>query len=72
MARAAAVDQAREELTKSGEELSFIEFWKEQENIELLKPRGDAQPFVWHWNDIGPKVGLPTARSSRSPSFKRH
>ncbi len=43
-------------LAADAKALHLIEFWKERMEIELPEPRGLVKPFLWHWDDIEPRL----------------
>ena len=47
---------ARATLRQDAKDLNLVEFWEERANIEMLKPRNKAVPFVWRWTDIEPRL----------------
>ncbi len=46
----------RAELTQAAAELNLMEFWEERAELELLRPRQSAQPCLWRWRDIEPRL----------------
>ena len=47
---------ARAALKQDAKDLNLVEFWEERADIEMLKPRNKAIPFVWRWKDIEPRL----------------
>ena len=46
----------RAELSQAAADLNLMEFWEERADLELLRPREGAQPCLWRWRDIEPRL----------------
>ncbi len=55
-APAPRVQDARQALTSDAKALHLVEFWAQRGDIELLAPRNKAQPYLWRWQDIEPRL----------------
>jgi gentisate 1,2-dioxygenase len=52
MATAAEIAREQEVLTARSKELHLVEFWRERDDIESLKPRPKPEPYIWRWRDM--------------------
>jgi gentisate 1,2-dioxygenase len=46
----------RSELSEDAAALNLMEFWEERAELELLQPRQGAEPCLWRWKDIEPRL----------------
>lgn len=56
MVRSAEIDRQQEALTAKSKQLHLVEFWREREDIENLKPRPKPVPYIWRWRDMEPHL----------------
>ena len=49
-------DGDRAELSQAAAELNLMEFWEERADLELLRPRAGAEPCLWRWREIEPRL----------------
>jgi gentisate 1,2-dioxygenase len=52
----AELAQQQELLSAKSKSLHLVEFWRDREDIENLKPRPAPVPFLWKWADIHPHL----------------
>ncbi len=49
-------NEQRESLSRDAAALNLMEFWEERADLELLQPRRGAEPCLWRWSDIEPRL----------------
>ena len=50
------IARQQEALTAKSKQLHLVEFWREREDIENLKPRPKPLPYIWRWRDMQPHL----------------
>jgi gentisate 1,2-dioxygenase len=56
MALSSEFVREQEQLTAKSNQLHLVQFWREKDDIEHLKPRPRPQPFLWRWADMLPHL----------------